>query len=119
MQRFTDLKVWQRAHALALEVYRLTADFPAEERFGLTAQLRRAGVSVPANLAEGSKRQHQADYARFLNIAEGSAAETEYLLMLSRDLGYASPERTAPLLVEVTEIARMLHALRTKVETTP
>jgi four helix bundle protein len=116
MQRFTELKVWQRAHTLVLEVYRLTATFPAEERFGLTAQLRRAAISVAANLAEGSKRQHNRDYARFLNVAEGSAAEAEYLLLLSRDLGYAGAARAEPLLAEVTDIARMLHALRTKVE---
>lgn len=119
MQRFTDLKVWQRSHELALAVYRLTADFPTEERFGLTAQLRRAAVSVPANTAEGSKRQSNADYARFLNIAEGSLAETEYLLILGRDLGYATAELVEPLLASIAEIARMLHALRTKVEQRP
>lgn len=77
MQRFTDLKVWQRGHALALEVYRSTETFSADERFGLTAQLRRAALSVPTNTAEGSKRQTRQDCARFLSIAEGSVAETE------------------------------------------
>ncbi len=66
MQRFTDLKVWQRSHALALQVYCLTARFPGEERFGLVSQLRRAAVSGPTNIAEGSKRQGGLDYARFL-----------------------------------------------------
>jgi four helix bundle protein len=83
VQRFTDLKVWQRSHALTLEIYRFTATFPTDERFGLISQLRRAAVSVPTNIAEGSKRQSNPDYARFLNIAEGSLAETEYLLLLS------------------------------------
>ena len=87
MQRFTELKVWQRSHGLALQLYRLTAAFPVEERFGLVTQIRRAAVSVPTNIAEGSKRQGKLDYARFLNIAEGSLVETEYLVMLSRDLG--------------------------------
>ena len=84
MQRFTDLKVWQRSHALVLAIYRATMSFPADERFGITSQLRRAAVSVPSNIAEGSKRQGRLDYARFLNIAEGSLSETQYLLMLAR-----------------------------------
>jgi four helix bundle protein len=116
MQRFTELKVWQRAHALVLKVYALTRDFPSEERFGLTAQLRRAMVSVPSNIAEGSKRQHPADFAHFLNMSEASAAEVEYLCMVSRDLGYASAEAQKPLSSEIDEISRMLHALRTKVQ---
>jgi four helix bundle protein len=116
VQRFTDLKVWQRAHELALGVYRLTGEFPVEERFGLTGQLRRAVVSVPTNIAEGSKRRTATEYARFLNIAEGSLAETEYFLMLSRDLAYASRRHLEPLFTLVVEIARMLHGLRAKVE---
>ena len=116
MQRFTDLKVWQRSHALALEVYRQTKAFPADERFGLTAQLRRAALSVPTNIAEGSKRQSRQEYARFLNIAEGSLAETEYLLMFSRDLGHVIASATSKVLVEIDEIARMLSNLRSRVE---
>jgi four helix bundle protein len=116
MQRFTDLRVWQRSHALALEIYRVTGAFPRDERFGLTSQIRRAVVSVPTNIAEGSKRQSCQDYARFLNIAEGSLAETEYLLFLSRDLGYLAEDVAGAPLAEITEIARMLHALREKVE---
>ena len=115
MQRFTDLKVWQRSHTLVLQIYRLTADFPSAERFGLVAQLRRAALSVPTNIAEGSKRQGSQEYARFLNIAEGSLAETEYLLLVSRDLAYAAEKAVQPLLREADEVARMLHALRTKV----
>lgn len=115
MQRFTDLKVWQRSHALVLEMYRTTRRFPAEERFGLTAQLRRATLSVPTNIVEGSKRQSSQEYARFLNIAEGSLAETEYLLIVSRDLAYLSKEAVDKLLLEIVAIARMLHALRMQV----
>lgn len=116
MQRFTELKVWQRSHALALEIYRMTATFPDAERFGLTSQIRRAATSVPSNIAEGSKCAHRKDYARFLNIAEGSAAELEYLLILARDLGLISQERSQPAAGEVEEIARMLYGLRSKVE---
>lgn len=75
MQRFTDLLLWQRSHALTLEIYRLTTAFPNGERFGLISQMRRAALSVPTNIAEGSKRVGKSDFARFLNIAEGSLAE--------------------------------------------
>ena len=116
MQRFTDLKVWQRSHALVIEVYRFTAGFPGEERFGLTFQIRRAASSVPSNIAEGSKRAHRKDYARFLNIAEGSAAELEYFVILARDLGFLDRERSVPILAEIDELGRMIYALRQKVE---
>jgi four helix bundle protein len=116
MQRFTDLKVWQRAHELALNVYRLTREFPAEERFGLTGQIRRAVVSVPTNIAEGSKRRSPSEYARFLNVAEASLAETEYFLILIKDLAYASQKHLEPLFTEATEIGKMLHGLRCTVE---
>jgi four helix bundle protein len=116
VQRFTELKVWQRSHQLVLAVYRLSKAFPADERYGLLSQLRRAVLSVPTNIAEGSKRQGGKDYARFLNISEGSLVETEYLLMVGRDLGYVKPEQTGPLLEEIHEIASMLHGLRCKVE---
>ena len=119
MQRFTDLKVWQRSHALVLRVYRLTKALPAGEKYGLVPQLRRAAVSVPTNIAEGSKREGSQDFARFLNIAEGSLVEAEYLVMLSRDLDYLTPTSVAPLLSEIKEIATMLHYLRLKVEGKP
>ncbi len=119
MQPFTELKVWQRSHLLVLQLYRLTREFPAEERFGLTSQLRRAVTSVPTNIAEGSRRQHRQDFARFLNIAEGSLGEVEYLLMLSRDLDYVDEETTRPQIDEAHEIARMLYALRRKVKSEP
>jgi len=116
MQRFTELKVWQRAHALVLEIYRISAGFPQDERFGVTSQLRRAATSIPTNIAEGSRRQEQQEYSRFLNIAQGSAAEVEYLLILSRDLGYVSPAAFDRLVADLDEVARMLHGLRSKVE---
>jgi len=116
MQRFTELRVWQRSHALFLDVYRATRGFPQNERFGVTSQLRRAVLSVPTNIAEGSKRRSNQEYCRFLNIAEASLAETEYLLMVSRDLGYVPSNKSQILLAELTEIARMLNSLRPKVE---
>jgi four helix bundle protein len=78
MQDFRTLKVWQRAHALTLDVYRSTREFPVEERFGLTTQLRRSCASVPKNLAEGCARATSIDFARFVNNAAGSASETDY-----------------------------------------
>lgn len=116
MQRFTELKVWQRGHALVLKIYRMTTVFPQVERYGLTSQLRRAALSVPTNIAEGSKRVTRQDYARFLNLAEASLAETEYLIMVSRDLGYVTPAHAETSLRDVAELARMLHGLRQKVE---
>ena len=99
-----------------LQLYRLTMTLAADERFGPVSQLRRAAVSVPTKIAEGSKRQGSQDYARFLNIAEGSLAETEYLTVLSRDLGYLTPDAAEPPLAEIKEIAGMLQSLRAKVE---
>jgi len=116
MQRFTELKVWQHGHALVLSIYRLSVGFPVAERYGLLSQLRRAALSVPTNIAEGSKRTGRHDYARFLNIAEASLAETEYLLMVSRDLGYVTVPQSSAVLKDVAELARMLHGLREKVE---
>lgn len=114
MQRFTDLRVWERSHALVLHIYRLTKAFPPEERFGLTSQLRRAIFSVPTNIAEGSKRLSNTEYARFLNIAEGSLAESEYLTMVSRNLGYMPASAVSATVAEISEIAKMLHSLRLK-----
>jgi four helix bundle protein len=116
MQRFTELQVWQRGHALVLSVYRMTVGFPQVERYGLISQLRRAALSVPTNIAEGSKRLTSTEYARFLNIAEGSLAETEYLLMVSRDLGYITAIMASKAFEEISQLSKMLHALRKKVE---
>ena len=115
MQHFTELKVWQRSHKLVLAVYKLTATWPKHELFGLTAQVHRAAVSVPANIAEGAKRNSANQYSHFLNIAEASLAEVEYLLLLARDLGYLTEAQHQPIATEVGEISRMLHALRIKV----
>jgi four helix bundle protein len=116
MQRFTELRVWQRSHQLVLEIYQLTEGFPQQELYGVTSQLRRAAVSVPSNIAEGSKRKQPQDYARFLNIAESSLCETEYFIILSRDLGYLDEETALKIFQEIDEIARMLNALRERVE---
>src|SRR5258708_13551161 len=104
MQRFTELEVWQRGHSLVLSIYRMTTGFPQNERYGLTSQLGRAALSVPTNIAEGSKRLTSQEYARFLNITEASLAETEYLVMVGRDLGYVSPVVATKSFSEISEL---------------
>jgi len=116
MREFRDLKVWQKAYGLTLSIYKLTSTYPSEERYGVTSQLRRAAVSITNNIAEGSKRKSQVDFARFLNMAEGSAGEIDCLLMLSKDLGYVSADALGPLAQELGEIGKMLYTLRSKVE---
>ena len=104
---FRDVLVWQKAHQFVLAIYQLTPSFPKPETYGLTSQLRRAAISIPANLAEGFRRRGRADKARFMNIAEGSLAECDYYLILAADLGYAD---TTQLQQSVNEISRMLQA---------
>ena len=104
---FQDLLVWQKAHALVLAIYQLTAAFPKPETYGLSLQMRRAAVSVPANIAEGFRRRSKPEKARFLNMAEGSLEETRYFLILVRDLGYAD---TAQLITALEEVSRLLGA---------
>jgi four helix bundle protein len=116
VQRFTELAVWQRSHALVPQIYKHTREFPSDERFNLVSQIRRAALSVPTNIAEGSKRIGRSDYARFLNIAGGSLAETEYLLMVGRDLGYIAGKSYLGPQKEIEEISKMLHGLRKAVE---
>lgn len=106
-QRFEDLLVWQKSHQLVLRVYRMTASFPKSEMFGLSSQMRRAAVSVPANIAEGFKRRSNPDKARVLNIAQGSLEELRYYFLLAKDLEYAD---TNVEHATAEEIGRMLHA---------
>ena len=106
-KRFTDLIVWQKAHQFVLAVYRLTTGFPKEEVYGLTSQLRRASVSIAANIAEGFKKTGSADKIRFLNISQGSLEECRYYLILARDLGYG---QTDILDKQIDEVAKLLAA---------
>lgn len=102
---FQDLLVWQKAHQLVVNVYSLTKGFPADERFGLISQMRRAAVSVPVNIAEGFRRQGKADKVRFFNISQGSLEELRYYLLLAKDLHYqADQDDLIPLLVEVSKM---------------
>jgi len=108
MRDFRELKVWHKAHALTLNVYRATKLFPKEELYGLTSQIRRAAASIGANIAEGSGKSSSADFGRSLQIALGSASELEYHLLLSRDLGYVVPEIYQQLSEQVVETKKML-----------
>jgi four helix bundle protein len=101
---FEDVAVWQKAHAWVLEIYRLTERFPKQEMFGLTSQLRRAAVSVPANFAEGFKKRGHADKLRFYNIAQGSLEECRYYLILARDLNYGDVAGLQKFLEEVSKM---------------
>jgi len=111
MRDFRRLDVWKKAHALTLEVYRVTAEFPPTERFGLTSQLQRSAASIGANLAEGCGRETDADYCRFVQIASGSACETEYHLLLAHDLGLLDDRQHKLLDESINEIKRMLVGL--------
>lgn len=108
MKDFRSLKVWEKSHRLVLDIYKTTKTFPSEERYGMTSQIRRASVSIPTNIAEGSGRQSDADFGRFLGIAMGSASELEYLLLLARDLELMSPSDQHQLSSRVEEIKKML-----------
>lgn len=105
------MQVWHKAHALTLEVYRVSNAFPREEMFGLSSQMRRASSSIPANIAEGCGRGGDGEFGRFLQIAMGSASELEYHLLLARDLGYLDGETHTSLETRVIEIKRMLTGL--------
>jgi four helix bundle protein len=111
------LKVFDRAHGLAIRVYRLTATFPNAERYGLCSQLRRAAVSVPTNIVEGCARQSAREYDRFLDVALGSAAEVGYLLELASDLGVASREKSSECRECADHVIRELQNLRRAVRT--
>ena len=104
---FADLLVWRKAHEFVLAVYRFTDLFPQREIFGLTHQMRRAAVSIPANIAEGFGKRSKPEKARFLNIAEGSLEESRYYLILAQDLGYGNTE---PLMRLLEDASRLLNA---------
>jgi four helix bundle protein len=104
---FQDLIVWQKAHQFVLHIYEITKDFPPIETYGLASQLRRAAVSIPANIAEGFKKRGGPDKARFLNIAQSSLEETRYYLILAEDLKYAD---CSELLAELEEVSKLLEA---------
>jgi four helix bundle protein len=116
MKDFRDLKVWIKAHELALDCYNVTANFPKHEIFGIVSQIRRAGSSTSANIAEGCGRIGDGEFQRFLQMAMGSASELENHLLLARDLNFLSKEKHGDIESRVIEIKKMLAALIRKVD---
>jgi four helix bundle protein len=108
MKDFKKLKVWQKAHDLTLRIYKITRIFPKEELYGLTSQIRRSASSIPTNIAEGCGRNGDADFARFLQIAMGSASELEYQIMLAHDLDLIESHIYNELADDISEIKQML-----------
>jgi four helix bundle protein len=111
VKSYRDLKVWQKAMDLLVDVYAITETFPKSEQYGLVSQIRRASVSIPSNLAEGSSRRSTAEFLRYINIASGSLAELETQLIASQKLQFITEEHLNPLMVRVDEISRMLQGL--------
>ena len=116
MRDFKKIQVWEKAHKLTLQLYKLTTSFPKEELYGLTSQIRRAASSIPANIAEGCGRNTQVELARFIHIAAGSASELEYHLILAHDLGYIDAKIYSELDISINEIKRMLHGFEKTVQ---
>lgn len=114
MKDFRSLKVWEKSHLISLEIYKLTKDFPKEEQFSLSSQLRRSITSIPTNHSEGCGRGSDEDFKRFVQIAMGSASESEYLLFLSKDLNYISDIEFDKLILKIQEIKKMLSPLISK-----
>ena len=109
--RFKDLIVWQKAYQLTLSIYQVTESFPQREQYGLTAQIRRAALSVPANIAEGHERRSRKEYVQFLSIAKGSLGELETFLLLSKDLGFLPDNKFEATEAQCHEVSRLLHGL--------
>ena len=117
MQDFKKLQVWGKSHNLTLKMYALTCQFPREEIYGLTSQIRRACASIPTNIAEGCGRGSSADFARFLQIAMGSTSEVEYLILLARDLKYFNANQYVELIDATIEVKKMLTSLLRRLRT--
>ena len=111
MKNFRDLQVWDKAHKLTLEAYKITQAFPREELYGFTSQIRRSSASIGANIAEGCGRRGNGDFHRFLQNAMGSASELEYHILLAHDLGILPPPKFKDLNTNIVEVKRMLSAL--------
>ncbi len=117
MQDFHKLKVWEKSHQITLGIYRVTNNFPKEEVYGLVSQIRKSSASIATNIAEGCGRETNGDMKRFLYIAMGSASETEYHLLLAKDLGYLSVSDYDSLNQEISGIKQMLTSLIKKLKT--
>ena len=115
MRDFKKLIVWERSHKLASVIYRLTKQVPKEELYGITSQMRRAAISIPTNIAEGSGKNTEKDFSRYLSIASGSASEVEYLLILAKELEFIDKKDFELLITEINEIKKMLNTFQIKI----
>src|SRR5215472_6299 len=116
MKDFRDLRVWEESHKLTLEIYKVTADFPKCELYGLTSQIRRCSASIGANIAEGCGKRGNNEFQRYLQIASGSASELDYHLLLAHDLGFLSQATHQTLSGSLAEIRKMLTSLLRKID---
>lgn len=116
MNRFKELKVWQKSIDLAVEVYKLSSQFPSDERFNLTSQVRRCSVSVPSNIAEGAGRNSKKEFNQFLGISNGSSFEMETQLIISNKLGFISDDQLLPITNKISEVQNMLFKLQKSLE---
>jgi four helix bundle protein len=119
LKSYKDLNVWQKAYELCLKIYSITAQFPKEEKYGLTSQIRRSAVSIPSNIAEGYGRKTTADYIRMLYISYGSVCELETQILLAGDLGFIEKGQLDIRIREIAEVERMLKALIKSLENKP
>jgi len=117
MRDFRKLQIWEKSHDLTLRIYELTSQFPRSEIYGLTSQIRRASASIPTNIAEGCGRESSAEFIRFLQIAMGSASETEYLILLAHDLKYLNANQYTELSNTIISVKKMLTSLLKKLRT--
>jgi len=113
---FRDIKVWEKAHKLVLEIYKITRKFPSHEKYGLTAQIRRSTASIPTNIVEGYKRKSDKDFLHFLNMADSSLEETKYHLLLSQDLDYLDRCEYERLVELTEEVGKMLFGFQKKLK---
>jgi len=118
MKDFRSLKVWEKAHALTLTIYKTTKQFPKQELYALTSQIQRAAVSIPANIAEGCGKDSDAELKRYLLIAMGSSSELEYLLLLARDLGYLKGGDYESIKNDLVETRKMLNSFIQRLKAT-
>lgn len=115
MRDYKKMNVWEKSYKFGIHIYSITKPFPKEEMYGLTSQLRRAAISIPSNIAEGSRKSTQKDFRSFLYNAYGSGAEMEVQIMFAKDLGYITPQMCTSLLNELSEVMKMLNSLIQKI----
>ena len=116
MHNFKELKIWKDSLELAHDVFKLTKNFPADERFGLVAQINRCSVSIPSNIAEGSSRKSSKEFGRFLEIALGSSFELETQLLIAEKCGYLSDQACQEIIERITQIQKMIFGFKEKIK---